>query len=374
MRQEFEALESQILAPYAVKSAHSKGRKYEEPLSPTRTCFQRDRDRIVHSKAFRRLKHKTQVFIATESDHYRSRLTHTLEVAQISRHLARLLRLNEDLSESIALAHDLGHTPFGHSGERELNRLMKDFGGFEHNLQSRRVVDELEIKYPYFRGLNLSYEVKEGLLKHATPWDHPEESEGFMSLESQICNLADEIAYNNHDIDDGLSSGILQDDELSAHVTLWREGKAHVQKEHANLTTKQLKYLINSHLISSQIEDCIRTCQSQLKTLNIQTIEDVQKNGKKVIRFGDEMREKNLELRKYLFTEFYMHHTVYRMNKKGQYIISKLFEAFTSDHKLLPQTYQDRIRETKAPERVVADYIAGMTDPFALKEFQQLYA
>ena len=204
----FQELEDNTLAPYAVRSLFSLGRRFEEPPSLTRTCFQRDRDRIVHSKAFRRLKHKTQVFVANESDHYRSRLTHSLEVAQISRHLSRLLRLNEDLCESIALAHDLGHPPFGHSGEREMNHLMKAFGGFEHNRQSLRVVDVLEQKYPHFYGLNLSFEVREGLIKHQSAYDDAGIDGGYVTLEAEVVNLADEIAYNNHDLDDGLRAGV----------------------------------------------------------------------------------------------------------------------------------------------------------------------
>lgn len=374
MRTYFEELEAQTLAPYAIKSKHSKGREHDEPPSPSRTCFQRDRDRIIHSKSFRRLKHKTQVFVAYESDHYRSRLTHTLEVSQISRHLSRIMRLNEDLAESIALAHDLGHTPFGHSGERQLNELMKPFGGYEHNLQSRRIVDELEDKYPNFKGLNLSFEVREGLIKHTTPWDHPNQGEGFISLEAQVCNLADEIAYNNHDLDDGISSGLLHIDELEKSVTLWKEAKNHVKAQYHSLENHQLIHLINSYLISTLIEDVVAASGEAIAQSGIRSVEDVQQKGNNVICFSRDIKEKNTELRKYLFTTFYSHVTVYKMNKKGQHIIKHLFDAYTQDTRLLPERFQKKIRaNTPHKERIVADYIAGMTDNFAKKEYEAIF-
>ncbi len=370
----FEDLEQSTLAPYAAKSRMSKGRVHFEPPSLNRTVFQRDRDRIIHSKAFRRLKHKTQVFIATESDHYRSRLTHTLEVAQISRHLARALRLNEDLAESIALAHDLGHTPFGHSGERELNKLMTDFGGFEHNTQSLRILDCLETKYPQFPGLNLSYEVREGLKKHSTPWDHPPETTetSFLTLEAQVVNLADEIAYNNHDLDDGLSAKLLNEADLEAQVPLWRHAKHSIKKLYPDVNDRHLKALINSYLISTQIEDVLKTSLDNIKSYNLESLDQLQSIQKPVISFGKEMKILNQELRRYLFKQFYSHYTVYRMNKKGQHIIRCLFDAFTQDPKLLPLHHQDRIGDTSV-QRVVADYIAGMTDVFAQKEYQTLF-
>ena len=374
MRSYFEELELRLLAPYAVKANESRGRVYNEPISETRTCFQRDRDRIIHSKAFRRLRHKTQVFIATESDHYRSRLTHTIEVAQISRHVARMLRLNEDLSESIALAHDLGHTPFGHSGEKILNRLMADFGGFEHNLQSRRIIDSLELKYPMFTGLNLSFEVREGLMKHSTPWDHSEHNEKtWTSLEAQVCNISDEIAYNNHDIDDGIRSTLLNEQDLTTHVYLWRESKDRIRKKYTGLADIELKYLINSDIISAQIEDVVRTTMDNVKELDLHSNDDIQSLDRPVVRFSTDMALKNKEMRHYLFQQFYTHPTVYRMNKKGQEIIEKLFFAFTTDPKLLPVNYQVRIEKGQQLHRVVADYIAGMTDPFAKKEFEAIF-
>jgi dGTPase len=370
----FEDIENTFLAPYAVKSSQSKGRAFSEPPSPNRTCFQRDRDRIIHSKAFRRLKHKTQVFIATESDHYRSRMTHTLEVAQISRHLARALRLNEDLAECIALAHDLGHTPFGHSGERELNLLMKDFGGFEHNTQSLRILDVLEDKYPMFPGLNVSFEIREGLKKHSTPWDHPPDTEetSFLTLEAQVVNLADEIAYNNHDLDDGLSAKILHELELEEHVSLWREAKSAIKAQYDGVPDHHLKTLINSYLISTQIQDVLATTTANIQELGLQSLDQIQHIQKPIVTFGKDMKIRNHELRRYLFKEFYSHLTVYRMNKKGQHIIKALFEAFSNDTKLLPFHHQDRLK-TEEKHRVVADYIAGMTDVFAQKEYQTLF-
>ncbi|MBT5855953.1 deoxyguanosinetriphosphate triphosphohydrolase [bacterium] len=372
MREFFEQQEVETLSPLAIKSIHSKGRRFEEPPSGDRTCFQRDRDRIIHSKAFRRLKHKTQVFIATESDHFRSRLTHSIEVAQISRHLSRMLRLNEDVCEAIALAHDLGHTPFGHAGERTLNTLMESHGGFEHNLHSLRIVDILESKYPQFPGLNLSFEIRAGLMKHKSPYDDPGMTLDFNSLEAEVVNLADEISYNNHDLDDGLSSGILTDSDLEKKVTLWREAKAHIREEYSNLEDHELKYLINSYLISSQIRNVVDTTKAKIEELDLNTIDDLQKIKKDVVSFDSTMKEEAKELRKTLFTQFYTHHEVYRMNKKGQLVIEDLFKAFQSDPKLLPQVYRERIKN-EPKERVISDYIAGMTDTFAIKEYEALF-
>ncbi|RAP32820.1 deoxyguanosinetriphosphate triphosphohydrolase [Candidatus Marinamargulisbacteria bacterium SCGC AG-439-L15] len=374
MREYFETLEEQILAPIAVKSKYSKGRQYEEPPSINRTCFQRDRDRIIHAKAFRRLKHKTQVFVALESDHYRSRLTHSIEVAQISRHIARLLRVNEDLAEAIALAHDLGHTPFGHAGEKALSEMMSEFGGFEHNQQSLRIVDVLETKYPQFPGLNLSYEVRQGLMKHTTPWDTPEDSASFVSLEAQVANLADEISYNNHDIDDGLNSGVLKEEDLDNSVLLWREAKAVIKDQYTNLSQKQLTVLINSHLISSQVIDVVKTTQEKLNSLQLSDLDALQSCKGQVVSFSKEMESKARELRAYLYKNFYMHHDVYRMNKRGQQVIQGLFTAFTSDSKLLPQGYRNKVEEIYPLERVCCDYIAGMTDHYAQRQYETLFS
>eukprot|EP01047_Picozoa_sp_COSAG01_P002329 COSAG01_NODE_61_length_29729_cov_196.711779_15_plen_377_part_00 len=364
--------ETQFFAPYAVSSFKSRGRLYEESLSvDTRTCFQRDRDRIIHSKAFRRLKDKTQVFLANTSDHYRSRLTHTIEVAQVSRHLARLLGLNEDLAECIALAHDLGHTPFGHSGERVLNQLMKQHGGFEHNRQSRRIVDVLESKYPNFVGLNLSFEVREGLLKHRTPWDQPGETESFVSLEAQVVNLADEIAYNSHDLDDGLYSGILSEDDLDEQVPFWAEAKAVVSEQEGALSLSQRRHLIHRYLISTLINDVAVETKKRLKAKAINTLDDVQDAIGSLVGFSPAIQQKNKVLRRFLFDQFYMHQDIYRMNKQGQVAIKHLFKAYEQDNKLLPLKVRDRIKSLGVPQ-VLADYISGMTDSFALKEAASL--
>ncbi len=365
MRSFFETLEAQQLAPYAVKSHLSQGRQFDEPPSDTRTCFQRDRDRIIHSKSFRRLKHKTQVFSTTISDHYRSRLTHTLEVAQISRHIARMLRLNEDLTECIALAHDLGHPPFGHAGERELHDLMQDFGGFEHNVQSLRIVETLERKYPQFSGLNLSFEVREGLKKHDTSVTK--------TLEAQVVNVADEIAYNNHDLDDGLSSGLIKPHDLEAHVSLWTNAKQRIRTTYAQYPDDELKYVINSALISAQVTDLVTTSQARLLELNLQSVDQIQQSDAPIISFSSHMKKENRILRQFLFTYFYSHSSVYRMNKKGRSVIRALFEAFASDIKLLPEAYQARVTADTSLERVTADYIAGMTDSYAFAQFDELF-
>ena len=371
-------MELELLSPLAVKAAHSKGRQYHEAPSENRTCFQRDRDRIVHAKAFRRLKQKTQVFV-NASDHYRARLTHTLEVAQVSRHLARLMRLNEDLAECIALAHDLGHTPFGHSGERELNRLMAEHGGFEHNLQSRRIVDVLEKKYPGFPGLNLSFEVREGLIKHRasvgleSDADQKDFALPFVSLEAQVCNLADEIAYNSHDVDDGLSSGLISASELETNVTLWREARGAVSSQYQALSDPELYHLIHSFLISAFIDDVLVTTEKAILEAGVTSLEALQSQKKSLVRYSPEMARKNRELRQFLFKRFYQHHRIYRANIKGQRIIRGLFEAFSEDIKLLPESYQAKLGKSEPLPRVVADYIAGMTDDYALQEYHTIY-
>ncbi len=372
MRQHFEAREDMILAPYAVKSSQSLGPVHPEAPSNTRTCFQRDRDRVIHSKAFRRLQHKTQVFISTESDHFRSRLTHTLEVAAVSRHLARLLCLNEDLAEVIALAHDLGHTPFGHSGERSLNKLMKPFGGFEHNQQSRRIVEILESKYPNFEGLNLSKEVLEGLMKHNAPWTNSDKKVSFMSLEAQIVNIADELTYNSHDIDDGLSSGILSETQLSKDLELFKTAKDQINHKYPQLEATKRQHLIHSYLMSQLIEDVYNTTKTNIEAHNIQTLNDIQALQTPIVTFSPQMKEESTKLRKYLSKNLYTHPKVLLMNNKGQHTIERLGDAYLKNPALLPPHIQEKIK-TQAKERVIADYIAGMTDRFALKEYEDLF-
>jgi len=376
LREYFEELEQQILSPLAVKSQQSKGRSHNESLDASRTCFQRDRDRIIHSKAFRRLKHKTQVFISTERDHVRSRLTHSIEVSQISRHMARLLRLNEDLTEAIALAHDLGHPPFGHAGEDALNELMVNDDGFEHNQQSLRIVELLESKYPNFSGLNLSYEVRCGIQKHKTPFDHPKDhhAEPFVSLEAQVVNVADEITYTAHDVDDAIQSNILLEEDLVKNVQLWRDYSNEILSEHANLSDKQYLYLMNSKLITNQIQNAIETSKTMIARSGVNSLDDLQQlENKNLIAFSPEFRDAINQLREYLFDHYYSNHSIYRSNKKGQLIIKQLFSALSSDFKLIPKTYyNDRGIESKP--RVICDYISGMTDSFALSEYQQLFS
>ena len=375
MREYFEEIESQILSPLAVKSIQSKGREFNEPLDLTRTCFQRDRDRIIHSKSFRRLKHKTQVFVSTEKDHVRSRLTHSIEVSQIARHMARLLRLNEDLTEAISLAHDLGHPPFGHAGEETLNELMSEHEGFEHNEQSLRIVDLLESKYPNFPGLNLSYEVRQGIQKHKTPYDQPlaDHSDSFVSLEAQIVNLADEITYTAHDVDDAITATILSDSDLVKHVSIWRRFSNEVLSEYANLSEKQYAYLMHSKLITNQIRNVIQTAKEKIQTSGISTLAELQATPKELIIFSNEFKDEINQLRSFLFDNYYSHYDIYRSNKKGQMIIKTLFKALSADFRLIPKDYYQG-REDETNERIVCDYISGMTDSFALSEYHDLYS
>src|SRR5215471_249035 len=284
-RQELEQLEKQNLAPYAQFSAETRGRKYEETQAEWRTEYQRDRDRVIHSRAFRRLEHKTQVFLNGTGDHLRTRLTHTIEVAAISRNIARALRLNEDLAETIALAHDLGHSPFGHKGESELNRLMKPSGGFEHNRQSLRIVEELEQKYPRFSGLNLTWEVREGLSKHRTAYDRPGQIEGFStkspSLEAQVANLADEIAYYSHDLDDGLDSGLLSEQQLGRSVLLWRQAAKIVAQEYGSLPDESRRYFIIRCITESQVKDVVLTSEELVRAAGVSGVDEVRRHGKR---------------------------------------------------------------------------------------------
>ena len=374
MREYFEEIEQQVLSPLAVKSTLSKGRVHSESLDLTRTCFQRDRDRIIHSKSFRRLKHKTQVFVSTEKDHVRSRLTHSIEVSQIARHMARLLRVNEDLTEAISLAHDLGHPPFGHAGEETLNQLMQQHDGFEHNQQSLRIVDELESKYPNFPGLNLSYEVRQGIQKHRTPYDNPKKTDDiFVSLEAQIVNLADEITYTAHDVDDAIRAKILSDEDLVKNVSIWRKYSNEILSEYSNLTDKQYTYLMNSRLITNQIRNVIHTSKEAIQHSGVSNLDELQAfNSNDLISFSHDFKNEIKELRQFLFDNYYSHYDIYRSNKKGQMIIKTLFQALSSDFKLIPKEYYLG-RESDATERIICDYISGMTDSFATSEYQDLY-
>src|SRR6201996_9132195 len=304
-RQELERIERQILAPYAQFSADSRGRKYKEEPPEWRTEYQRDRDRVIHSRAFRRLEYKTQVFLNGTGDHLRTRLTHTMEVAAITRNITRALKLNEDLAETIALAHDLGHSPFGHKGETVLNRLMKKHGGFEHNRHSLRIVEEIEQKYPLFPGLNLTWEAREGLIKHYTSYDHPSKRKGFdaksSSLEAQVANLADELTYYSHDLDDGLDSGLLSEKQLRSKVRIWREATRTVTKAYGDLPDECRRYFIIRCIIDMQVKDVVETTERLIAKSGVKSADDVRKLSHPLVQYSPERRDLNLELRKYLY-------------------------------------------------------------------------
>ena len=376
-REAYEGKEKELLAPFAQLSSNSLGRLHKEEECIFRTCFQRDLDRIVHSTAFRRLEYKTQVFINHEGDYYRTRLTHSLEVSQISRGLARMLGLNEDLVQTIALAHDLGHTPFGHAGEAAMHALMEDAGGFEHNKQSFRVVTHLEERYPDFNGLNLSYEVLEGILKHQTEYDKPDESNelkkvGYSTLEAQVVNFADEIAYMNHDLDDGLQYGMLTFETLEP-VALWRETFADVAKAIPTAPDKVKRFRTISRLIHKLVDDLQTETRKNLAEKKILTLNDVRKNGKNVVALSPAMKTKTAELKKFLFQNMYCHWRVVRMAEKAKRTITDLFMAYLNNPKILPEEFYQRIKNGKDLKRHICDYIAGMTDRFALQEHKKLF-
>ncbi len=374
------------LAPYAAHDRGSRGRRHAEPAPPYRGEFQRDRDRIVHCSAFRRLEYKTQVFVNHEGDMFRTRLTHSIEVAQIARSIARILALNEDLTEAVALAHDLGHTPFGHAGQDALNACMKPFGGFEHNLQSLRVVDELEDRYADFPGLNLTYEAREGILKHCSQRDARQLGEvgrRFLEgtqpgLEAQLVNVADEIAYNNHDVDDALRAGLVSIEELCT-VRLFGEQHAEVSARYPKLRRPPLIHEIIRRMINRQAIDLVETSRARLAAAAPDDIEAVRAQARPLIGFSDEMRELNLQLKRFLRRNVYQHHRVYRMSSKSQRILRRLFEALMDDPKLLPPNHQQSSRTAEADHgeagraRVVADYVAGMTDRYAIAEYARIF-
>jgi dGTPase len=374
------------LADYAVVDAVSRGRHYPEPPPSYRSEFQRDRDRIIHAAAFRRLEYKTQVFVNHEGDLFRTRLTHSIEVAQIARSIARALRLNEDLTEAISLAHDLGHTPFGHAGQDALNECMRDYGGFEHNLQSLRVVDELEEKYADFPGLNLSFETREGILKHCSPKNAAELGEvgaRFLnkqqpSLEAQLTNLADEIAYNSHDVDDGLRAELISIEQLR-EVPLFNQQYEEVRSRYPELSQRRVIHEVVRRLINCQVVDLVQTSMAELARHAPPDLEAVRRRAGPLIAFSDDMRERNLELKRFLRNELYRHYRVHRMSAKALRVIRDLFNAFFADPRLLPVEAQHKVFERQrnggdsGRARAVADYIAGMTDRYAIKEHQRVY-
>jgi dGTPase len=374
-REELEQLERQNLASYAQLSGNSRGRKYREAAPEWRTHFQRDRDRVIHSRAFRRLEYKTQVFLNGTGDHLRTRLTHTMEVAGISRNIARALRLNEDLSEAIALAHDLGHSPFGHKGETVLNRLMKDHGGFEHNRQSLRIVEELEQKYPLFAGLNLSWEVREGLIKHHTVYDDPGEASGFEkgapSLEAQVANLADEIAYYSHDLDDGLDSGLLSEKQLRAEVRLWRQAIKTVEAEYGQLPDECRRYFTIRCITDLQVKDVVLTTEALIAKANIRTVEQVRSHAAPLVRYSSRRGELNTELCEFLYQNLYDSPAVNEPHKRARLILEDLFTHYLAHHEEVGSAARKRARRDGWP-RAVCDYLAGMTDRYAIQEHQRL--
>ncbi|MBI5152095.1 deoxyguanosinetriphosphate triphosphohydrolase [Candidatus Peregrinibacteria bacterium] len=374
-RQQLEKNEEKILAPYACKSAKSLGRNYKEKEDENRIAFQRDRDRIIHSKSFRRLQEKTQVFVAYEGDHYRNRLTHTMEVSQISRDVARELGLNEDLAEAIALAHDLGHTPFGHFGEQALNKIMVKFGApFEHNNQSRRIVELIEKLYPDFPGLNLTKEVIDGLIKHQTAYDQPKTKfETFPHLEAQIVNLADSIAYINHDIDDGLRGKIFEFSDLNK-FPLWKKAAAAAKKSHKKeLEGGVLRSRVISKLISLMIDDLVKQTEKNIKKYKIRKVEDVKKCKAAVASFSKSFEEEIVKIRDFLMKKFYMSPRIKERMEMGMQTIEKLFEAYFGDTKLLPPKLQHWIETGERRAIVIKDYIAGMTDSYAEREHRKIY-
>jgi dGTPase len=372
-RESYEKEELERLAPYAVKSAESLGRVVPEAAHAYRTAFQRDRDRVVHSRAFRRLEYKTQVFVYHEGDHYRTRLTHSLEGAQIARTMARALRLNEDLAEAIVLAHDLGHTPFGHAGERALHRLVKESGGFDHNRQSLRVVDLLEERYPGFRGLNLTQEAREGILKHGAPWEHPvplPPQTPERSLEAQLADLADEIAYTNHDLDDGLRSGLLTPEMLES-CTLWSQMRRLVEPRTAGASERVVHAQIIVALINRTVTEVVEQSAARLDRLGARSVAEIRATATPVIRASEEIAQATRDLKRFLFENLYHHPRVLRMNRKAERILGDLYRIYRDDPRQLPRHVIRRFAEDGEP-RVIADYIAGMTDRFALAEHKKL--
>ena len=374
------------LAPYAANNHSSLGRRYPEATPKHRSEFQRDRDRIIHSTAFRRLEYKTQVFVNHEGDLFRTRLTHSIEVAQMSRTIARALHLNEDLSEAIALAHDLGHTPFGHTGQDALNDCMKNYGGFEHNLQSLRVVDELEEKYAEFNGLNLTFESREGILKHCSLRNAEQLGDVGLrfinktqpNIEAQMVNLADAIAYNSHDVDDGLRSGFISIEQLR-ETRFFKTLYSKVEKDYPKLDNKRTIYEIVRRMIDEQIKDLIAESAKNITQAQPQSIEDIRQHDASLISFSEDMLDMHLELKRFLRENLYRHYRVHRMSHKAGNVITKIFDALLNDLRLMPPEYREKAQQEESNNgdsgraRIVSDYIAGMTDRYAIKEYKRIF-
>lgn len=373
-RQQLEEIEDKSLAPYGMRSRDSKGRAHLDHEPEHRTAFQRDRDRIIHTTAFRRLEYKTQVFINFEGDYFRTRLTHTIEVAQIGRTLARALGGNEDLVEAVCLAHDLGHSPFGHSGEVALSRLMKDFGGFDHNKQSLRIVTELEQRYPEFPGLNLTWEVREGMVKHESEYDISDARDFNPdlrgNLETQIANVADELAYTTHDLDDGLRSGMITPHMLDG-IALWE-----ILRETFNWNSPSLgdmeRHRMIRHLVGIMVTDMVDATDARLRESGVKSPLDIQRMKHNVIGYSEDMQRRNRELKDFLYRKLYRHYRVVRMQVKAERNITDLFNAYRAEPAILPDHVQKLI-DKRGLERTICDYIAGMTDRYAVEEHQKLF-
>jgi dGTPase len=374
-RVELEQLERQLQAPYAQMSADTRGRKYKETPPDWRTQYQRDRDRVIHSRAFRRLEYKTQVFLDGTGDHLRNRLTHTIEVAAIAQNIARALKLNEDLAETIALAHDLGHSPFGHKGESVLDQLMKKHGGFEHNRHSLLIVEELEQKYPDFPGLNLTWELREGLAKHHTPHDHPSKRAGFdaknSSLEAQIANLSDEITYYSHDLDDGVDSGLLSERNLRSDVRVWADAARLVKREHGDLPDECRRYFIIRTIIDLEVKDVVNTSEELIRNSGVQSADGVRLCARPLIQYSPEWRKLNGELRRYLYRNLYFSPQVTEPHLRTSQILRDLFAFYLKHPENMGDQARKRLRKV-GPHRAVCDYIAGMTDRYAIQEHRRL--
>jgi dGTPase len=372
-REEMETTERETLAPFAQKSGDSRGRKYPEPSHAYRTEFQRDRARIIHSRAFRRLEYKTQVFLNGTGDHLRTRLTHSIEVASISRTIARALSLNEDLAEAIALAHDLGHTPFGHSGEEVLHECMRDHGGFEHNRQSLRVVELLENAYPDFPGLNLTFEVREGLQKHQAFYESPAagaDKYPCPSLEAQIANLADEITYYSHDLDDAVDFEILTANQLSENV-VWQRSQRNVLARYPDAREPDLHKLIIRNIIDRQVQDVVATSGESIAKVSAKSADDVRKQSRPLVCYSDELREANRALRKFLYANVYYHPRVAEVNQRACQMLRKVFGSYVADPTQLGEVATKRI-EQEGLYRTVCDYVAGMTDRYLIEEYARI--
>jgi len=367
------------LAAYAQRREESRGRRYGEPEHDYRSPYQRDRDRIVHSRAFRRLEYKTQVFVNHEGDHYRTRLTHTIEVALIGRTVARALALNEYLVESLALSHDLGHTPFGHLGEEVLDGFLSHQGGFNHNRQTLRIVEQLEDRYPEFLGLNLTWETREGIAKHSGPIDvesAPEFAEYSPleqpPLEAQLIDLADEIAYNHHDLDDGLEAGLIELEDLAQAVPLFGAPLEQARRRYSDASERQVQSMALRSLIDGLVTDLIETTQSAVEGASITSVAAVRQAGQSLVGLSDAAREGNRELKRYLHANLYSHHRIERMKDKARRMLEALCERYSSNPNLLPAEYHKRI-ESIGLERTIADYVAGMTDRYAIQEYRRLF-